>query len=137
MRKKFLYAGLAFVVILAIFFYFACGQNNASVSEAYFHQINSLIKDFEFDTAQVVDEKIVLYNSEHEVTQEIRFDDYNDKIQLVAIRKDGGLIYFVTGGSVDDEIGIIFINDHSNNIFDGIKSIKRIGGNSYRYSTSE
>lgn len=53
---------------------------------------------------------------------------------LVTIRKEFGNLYFVTAGSVDDEYGVVFINDSANDL-DGIMSLERIGGNAFLYST--
>lgn len=125
------------VILINIFCFSACNKNIDQINENYFYQINSLIKNADFHTAKVEDYKIILYNLENELTQEIVFEDYNNGIKLRSVRKEGSIIYFITGGSVDDEKGVIFINDDTNNMFDGIKSIKRIGGNSYQYSTSE
>lgn len=55
--------------------------------------------------------------------------------KITTFSKDGSTVWFIISGSVDDEQGIIFINDDSNSVLDGIKSIERIGGNSYYYST--
>ena len=105
------------------------------MNEEYFYKINSLIKNEDFYFAKVADYRIVLYNLKNEPQKEIVFDDYNVKIKLVSIRKDGSIIYFITSGSVDDEQGIVFINDDLNDKLNGIKTIKRIGGNSYYYNT--
>ncbi len=38
--------------------------------------------------------------------------------------------------AVDDEKGIMFVNDDSDGILDGIHSLMRMGGNAYSYSTN-
>lgn len=113
----------------------ACSGNGTAANEEYFYKINSLVRDIDFHTANVKDEKIILYDEEKEIVDEIPFDEYDAGINLTYIRKDDPVVYFVTGGDADDEQGIIFINDDTNGILDGVKSLKRIGGNSYEYST--
>ena len=115
----------------------ACTTPTASSQEEYFYIINNLIKDEEFDYATVSEKKIELYNSDNILINEMYFEDYNENIKLSVIRKKESMIYFVQNGAIDDEEGIVFINDRSNELLDGIKNIKRIGGNSYQYRTFE
>lgn len=105
-------------------------------SNNYFYQINSLVKEYEFYTAKVKENKIILYNNEFQEMKEIEFEEYNQDIHLLGIRKENDKIYYITDGAVDDEDGIVFINSDSNDLLDGIKSLKRVGGNSYQYSTN-
>ncbi len=105
-------------------------------SEEYFYEINKLIKDEDFCTAKVMPGKIVLYDAQRNPIKEIPFDKYDKTIAFKYARKEGTLIFFVTSAAVDDEQGILFINDNSNNMLDGIHSIKRIGRNSYEYDTA-
>lgn len=115
--------------------FFAC-KNTNSTYEEYFYKINALIKNENFNTADIKENYIILYDSKDDLIKEIPFEYYNNDIELVNVYKNDEIIYFVTGGSVDDEKGILFINDDSNKMFDGIKSLHRIGGNSYSYSTN-
>lgn len=131
MRKLLLLLCLPFAAML----FFMTDYDHAEANEAYFYQINSVIKDEDFTIAKVEDYKIMLYNAKNELQKEILFDGYDAGIKQIYIHKEGPVIYFVTGGAVDDEQGVLFINDASNQILDGIASIKRIGGNSYQYST--
>ena len=68
--------------------------------------------------------------------KEIPFEDYDDKIKFIYARKEDSVIYFILSGSVDDEQGIMFVNDNSDDFLDGINTIIRIGGNSYHYGTN-
>lgn len=133
MKKAYLWISLVLAAVLCLVFY----NNSTSFSkeETYFYQINALIKDADFYTARVEEGKIVLYNAESEPICEMEFHDYDKSIKLIYVRKEGAVIHFITSGAVDDEQGIIFINDDSNRSLDGIKSLRRIGGNSYQYST--
>ena len=122
---------------IAMILCFAACNSNLQDSEEYFYKINKLIRDENFYTAKAYDGKIVLYDSQQDPIKEISFDKYDKNIDFLYARKEGPIIFFVTSGAVDDEKGILFINDDSNNILNGIKSIKRIGGNSYEYDTAD
>lgn len=115
----------------------ACNNQRNNQEYEYFYEINSIIKNDNFFTAKVDSYTIYLYDQDLNQIAEIPFATYSPKIQILEIRKSGSIIYFVTNGAIDDEEGILFINDDTNRILDGIKSIKRIGGNSYQYSTWE
>lgn len=122
--------------ILFVITFSSCSNTVSNTDKEYYcYQIYSLIKDLEFHTAELVNSKIVLYNSQNEPIQEIVFENYTDSIKVKNIRKENSIIFFATDGSVDDETGILFINDDCNSMLNGINTIKRIGGNSYQYST--
>ena len=130
---------VCFVLILMIvgaFILVSCGYSSNKNTEDYLYKINSIIKDMDFYTAKADDNKIILYNIEQEIIKEIPFEDYNGNIKFLYARKEESAIYFVISGSVDDEQGIMFVNDNSDGFLDGIKTINRIGGNSYQYSTN-
>ena len=115
----------------------SCNIHNYENIEAYCYKINSVIKDMDFEVAKVSKNKISLYDDQKALINEMIFDSYEDNIKVVRIRKEANKVYFITAGSVDDERGVVFINDDSNAVLDGIKSIERIGGNSYYYSTKD
>ncbi len=123
--------------VIACFILFSCHQEKTADEEYYSYKINTLLKDEDFYTAQIKGDSFDLYNSEQTLLKTIHFDEYDNSFRLNYIRKEGCKMYFVQSGSVDDEEGIVFINDESNNILDGIKKLKRCGGNSYYYSTWE
>ena len=133
--KRNVYFILILVILGAfILIYYGCSSNKNT--EEYLYKINSIIKDVDFYTAKADDNKIILYNTEQKIIKEIPFKDYNGNIKFLYARKEESAIYFVISGSVDDEQGIMFVNDGSDIFLDGIKSINRIGGNSYQYSTN-
>ncbi len=132
MAKRLLLICLCIAAVLCL----AACNGNAEESEEYFYEINKLIKDEDFCTAKVKAGKIVLYDAQRNPIKEIPFENYDKCITLLYARKEGALIFFVTSRAVDDEQGILFINDDSNNMLDGIHSIKRVGGNSYEYDTA-
>lgn len=124
------------LVTLGVFILVSCGYSSNKNTEDYLYKINSIIKDMDFYTAKADDDKIILYNTEQEIIKEIPFEDYDGNIKFLYARKEESAIYFVISGSVDDEQGIMFVNDNSDSFLDGIKTINRIGGNSYQYSTN-
>jgi hypothetical protein len=93
-----------------------------------------MIKDQDFYTARVSEGEISLYDKNNIIIETMGFDFYDRSIPLVTIRKEFGNLYFVTAGSVDDEYGVVFMNDNANNL-DGIMSLERVGGNAFLYST--
>ena len=101
----------------------------------YYREINALLKNADFSTARLHEGVITLYDAALTPIEEITFDSYDPQIPLVSIRKNENSIHFIPGGSADDEYGIVFMNEGSDQILDGIVSPERIGGNSYIYST--
>ena len=100
----------------------------------YYASINQAIKDQDFYTARVSKGQITLYDKNNLIVETMSFDFYGRSMPLVTIRKEFGNLYFVTAGSVDDEYGVVFMNDSANNL-DGITSLERLGGNAFLYST--
>ena len=123
-------------VMIGVFFFTSCNSTNNKKTEDYLHEINSIIKEMDFYTAKANDNKIILYDTEQEMIKEIPFENYDDSIKFIYARKENSTIYFVLSGSVDDEQGVMFVNDGSDDFLNGIKTINRIGGNSYQYSTN-
>ena len=123
-------------VMIGVFFFTSCNSTNNKKTEDYLHEINSIIKEMDFYTAKADDNKIILYDTEQEMIKEIPFENYDDSIKFIYARKENSTIYFVLSGSVDDEQGVMFVNDGSDDFLDGIREINRIGGNSYQYSTN-
>lgn len=130
---------LVILTIINVFLFTNCAIVNQQVSSGerniYYYKINSLIKDENFSTAKIEESKIILYNEKREMEKEIIFDEYDKRIPVLYIRKDENLIFFVEWGIVDDEGGIVFMNNELKNILDGIYHIDRIDGNYFKYST--
>lgn len=103
----------------------------------YCYQINEIVKDLDFYTAKVTENGIELYDRNFDELEIVSFDGYKRSIRIMGIHKDGGLIYFILIGNVDDEWGIMFVNDGTDGMMNGIHSLDRIGGNSYYYDTSQ
>ena len=130
---------LVILTIINVFLFTNCAIVNQQVSSSerniYYYKINSLIKDEDFSTAKIEESKIILYNEKREMEKEIIFDEYDKRIPVLYIRKDENLIFFVEWGIVDDEGGIVFMNNELESILDGIYHIDRIDGNYFKYST--
>ena len=65
----------------------------------------------------------------------IPFENYDKNIKFIGAHKDDNIVYFTTGGAVDDEWGIMFVNDGSDSMMEGLGSVARISGNAYEYDT--
>lgn len=122
------------ICLIALSLSFICLFNNKDNQEEYFYQINYMIKNIDFSSGEIIDQKIMLYDSKDNLLKMIAFDEYDNQPHI-CIRKDGDIIYFIEFSAVDDECGIMFVNSDSNRILDGVNSLERIGGNSYRYTT--
>ncbi len=121
-------------IALLLVFGFKIFDKPSSAEIEYYTSINRIIKDQDFYTARVGEGQITLYDKNNIIVKTMGFDFYDRSIPLVTIRKEFGNLYFVTAGSVDDEYGIVFMNDSANNL-DGIMSLERLGGNAFLYST--
>ena len=109
--------------------------NRINEEEQYFRKINEIIKDLEFFSAKAKDGKIILYDETRNPTSEIPFEEYDGSHKFIYARKSDDIVYFITGGAVDDEWGIMFVNDGSDSMMDGVGSATKIGGNAYEYDT--
>ena len=125
---------LILILVLA-FMCSSCSAPNYEKTEEYFYKMNSRIKDMEFYKAEMEGNEILLYDAQNKLITTIPFEKSTHDVDFIYAYKDGTTIRFVTGGSVDDEEGIMFVNDNSDDILEGIHSLERVGGNSYRYST--
>ena len=125
---------LILILVLA-FMCSSCSAPNYEKTEEYFYKMNSRIKDMEFYKAEMEGNQILLYDAQNKLITTIPFEKSTHDVDFICAYKDGTTIRFVTGGSVDDEEGIMFVNDNSDDILEGIHSLERVGGNSYRYST--
>ena len=103
--------------------------------ERYFGEINEIIKDSEFDTAKEEAGKIVLYNGNLEQTALIAFDGEEEPQKFIYAYKNKGKLYFVTYKEGNDERGVMFVNDGSDNMMNGLWSAERINGNAYKFDT--
>ena len=79
----------------------------------------------------------MLYDKDNKPISEIPFEEYDEKQKFIYARKSDDIVYFITGGAVDDEWGIMFVNDGiSDRMMDGgVGSATQIRGNSYEYSS--
>ena len=103
--------------------------------QEYCYKLNQIIKDYSFFKGEVKNNNIILYDNNNKIITKIKLDG-SENVNIKYIRKDDNRIFFVFSGSVDDDNGIVFINDNKNSVLDGIYNLNRLGGNSYWYSTS-
>lgn len=136
-KKVIFYLPLCILIVAILFQFVGTNINNKNVNEQeqYFRKINEIIKDLEFHSAKAKDGKIILYNNKYEPICEIPFEEYDESIKFIGAHKNDDIVYFITAGAVDDEWGIMFVNDGSDSMMDGIGSATRISGNSYEYDT--
>lgn len=130
--KKNIYIGfiLLFIVIVS-----AIRINNSDYECDYVYKINNVLKNYDFYKAELSENKITLFDEKLDFISDINFKEYDKKIKIKSIRKEENRIFYILSGSVDDEEGYVFINSSENSILDGIKNMKRTGGNSYYYKT--
>jgi len=100
----------------------------------YCYEINKIIKDIDFDKGNIDDGKIVLHNDDMEVFNQ-DYEKFDSGLNIKYIRKDDDKIFFILNAAVDDEEGIVFVNDDTNSLMDGLGSLERLNGNSYMYKT--
>ncbi|MCD7855469.1 MAG: hypothetical protein LUG66_07645 [Clostridiales bacterium] len=104
--------------------------------DEYCYNINEILVNEDFFTAKAEENSLVLYNENFEIIKTIDFEDYKNSCNIKYIRKEDDLMYFIISAAVDDEKGIVYINNNeTNSILDGIHSLKRINGKSYIYTT--
>ena len=137
MKKVIFYLPLCILIAVILFQFVGTNINIKKINEQerYFRKINEIIKDLEFHSAKAKDSEIILYNNENEPICEIPFAEFDESQEFIYARKSDGIVYFITAGAVDDEWGIMFVNDGSDSMLDGVGSVTRIGGNSYEYDT--
>lgn len=134
-RKWIVRSIVCLVVCLLLGCYALIRDQHERDTVGYSYQINEIIKDLDFYTAEVTENGIMLYDRNFDELDIVPFDGYNSHIKFTGIRKDGGVIYFILIGSVDDEWGLMFVNDEANTMMNGIHSLERVGGNHYYYDT--
>lgn len=131
MKKRIL--SLILIAVLS-FSLFSCGIKSDKDYDDYCYKINKIIKDKDFSKGEVVDGKILLYKDDKIIFEE-NFEDYDKSYNIKSIRKEENRMFFILNGAVDDEYGIVFLNGDEDGAMDGLASLERIGGNSYKYKT--
>ena len=94
-----------------------------------------MVKDIDFLTGRIENATLTLKDSSGNCVFTAPVEEELKTIGNIRFHKSDNVIYYVLSGSVDDEDGIMFINDAGNGVLDGVKKVERIGGNYYRYST--
>ena len=116
-----------------------CNGNASPETSAqdYYYEINQLVKDRDFFKAEVCDSEIILYDQNGTALDFIPYGGYQKDDPLRYIRKQDACVYFVRGGAVDDETGVLFVNDDSDGMLEGINHIDRVAGSAYYYDTAK
>ena len=122
------------LVVICVSTFVSCGVKSTEEYDLYCYEINKIINDIDFDNGNIFDGKIVLYNDGSEVFNQ-DYENFNSDFNIKYIRKEDSKIFFVLNASVDDDEGIVFVNDDTNGLMDGLGSLARINGNSYKYKT--
>ena len=122
------------LILICVFTFASCGGKSTEDYDLYCHEINKIIKDIDFDKGDISDGKIVLYNDGSVVFNQ-DYEKFDNDFNIKYIRKEDNKIFFVLNASLDDDEGIVFVNDDANGLMDGLGSLERINGNSYKYKT--
>ncbi len=132
--KRFTLVFIGIIMCLIVAVYIRYNRYNDD-REEYCYKLNQIIKNYTFSKGKIEKNNIILYDDNNKIITKIRFDDF-ENVNIKYIRKDKNRIFFVFSGNIDDDSGIVFINDNENSVLDGIYNLHRLGGNSYWYSTS-
>lgn len=116
----------------------SCGSYSEKKYDEYCYKINQKVKELDFFIGKIIEKEIRLYDSDNNFISKLSFEeDYDESIKIKYFRKEGNKIFFIINVDVDDEEGLLFVNDKENSFMDGLKKVERISGNSYFYSTKE
>ena len=131
------------VFLIGILFCFctlsACQYSTTSTQmelDQYCGQIYTLIGKKNFDEALLHDGSIRLYSQDDTLIETIPFKEYDKKLsrKIVRIQKDEFAVYFILGGIVDDQFGIMYVSDDANHALHRISVLEHLGGCLFKYS---
>lgn len=121
-------------VLLALLSFSGCARTIEQENEG-FTSLYQTIRDLDFVTGHLEGNTAILYNAQREelVRLELAAPCWES---AVALRKDAETdqIYFILGGSVDDECGILYTAGSTVDM-DGLYVLNRLGGNCFYYQT--
>jgi len=149
---------LWFLIILAVFGLTVFLYHNVLYTESkhieYFTKINGIIKDEDFNYAEIGKNIELMTVEKGTVVSDIKkipFEDYDRLYNLKFVSKANdsqNVLLFVQGGAVDDTYGVAFINDDELNkkvrstqaqyvsrYVHGVGELQLIRDNCYKYST--
>ncbi|PWL44983.1 MAG: hypothetical protein DBY45_04855 [Clostridiales bacterium] len=135
-KKRRILIGVCLVLVIGLlFYYFIFIHKSRAQYIAYCSQINEILNEEEFFVASVWSNPLELNDRHFSIIKKIEFPNFDKHYRIYGISKDENKnIYFALGGAVDDNWGILFINDPSVNLhFDGIDWIK---GEKYHLTNS-
>lgn len=132
MKKIFSSLGLAAVLLVVAWGYGEGSKTNVDDFSEIYHEI----ADVDFCSGKLLDKTLILYDKNGTEIMSLRGEKY-DRVEFDTVRKDPvtNQVMFVTGGSVDDEYGVLYEGKYGVDM-DGIHRIERIGGNSFYFQTN-
>ena len=137
-NKKMLILRFVILVILVILCcllakFFQMKKDKDTMLNEY-SEIFELLKEYSFDTADIKDSKIYLYDSNQKLTNEIEVENIHAKVMYIQNR-ESNMIFWYKG--FDDLEGIMFIkNSWEDDVWNGLMRIEKFRGNAYIvYST--
>lgn len=132
-KRRILIGVCLILIIVSLGYYWFFVHKSYAQYTAYCSQINEILKDEEFFVASAWSNPLELKDRDLTVIKKIEFSKFDHHYRILGISKDeNASIYFALGGAVDDNWGIVFVNDTDvNRHFDGIDWIK---GNQHHFT---
>ncbi len=97
--------------------------------------VYQIVRDMNFASGRLDKNALTLYDARGQQLTVINVDRFDGR-DVIRLRNDTATkqIYFILGGSVDDEYGILYTADNAVNM-DGLHKLTRMGGNCFYYQT--
>ena len=137
-KKRRILIGICLIFVIGLLFYYLVFVHKSRTQYiAYCSQINEILKEEEFFVASAQSNPLELKDQDFSIIKKIEFPNFDKNYRIYGISKDEhNNIYFPLGGAVDDNWGIVFVNDPSINCyFDEVDWIK--GGEDHLTDTSQ
>lgn len=128
---------IAILIVMLCTLYYGGTRNRLERETECFSMLYDMVRDMDFATGCFEGGILTLYDIVGNQLMTIDVD-HASRVGRTMLRKDlqEEQIYFVLGGSVDDEYGVLYTERNQVNM-DGLWSIKRMGGNCFYYQTRE
>ena len=127
---------MLFAVMLRALYYGGT-RNHLKRETECFSMLYDMVRDIDFKTGRLEEGVLTLYDIDGNQLMAINVDSCN-RAGRTMLRKNSKeeQVYFILGGSVDDEYGVLYTEENRVNMA-GLWSIKRMGGNCFYYQTRE
>lgn len=135
MKRKCVYSILLIILLLINQ---GCIFNKPS-KEEIIKYINYLVKKIEredFFVAHIEEGELIFENKKFDIIKKIKINYTEKKIKIISIYKEDNIIYFIRGGAVDDNYGILYSKQEITRVF-GVKYLEKMSDELYYYSTWE